>query len=218
MKRFPMGAIPAVSTSSGAAAGFRNKRMKLIIVLLSVPLFAQLPPAPTCAHTLRWTPQGAIQAFRNGILLDDADVAVAGRQIAPVRFADQDKMTYIYIREVDPPPPAPAHYSAPNKEIQLCTGDQNPPPKPVAIARFQCHGSGPADPAVPSSLPWDCSGMELFRFTLPSGAVEYFAAISDPPIGSSIGPCPTTPTSPCWQPVPLTADPIGPPAIPLPGN
>jgi hypothetical protein len=95
--------------------------MKFLLFLIPAALAAQ-----TCAHTLRWTPQGAVLSFRNGILIDDSEVTRSARQIAPNRFGDQDSMAYVYIREVDTPAP---HYSAPNKETQVCTGNLNPPPR-----------------------------------------------------------------------------------------
>lgn len=103
--------------------------MKPVLLLL----FAATLQAQTCAHVFRWLPQGAIQAFRNGILQDDSAMTYtpATRTITPTGFTDQDQMIYVYIREIDNPGQVPpSHYSAPIKETQVCTGNLNPPPQP----------------------------------------------------------------------------------------
>ena len=103
-------------------------KLAMILLALSAAIHAQ---APSCAHVLRWAPQGAVQSFRNGMLQDDSAVSYTAstRVISPVGWADQDRMTYYYIREIDNPAHVPpSWYSAPIKESQVCQGTNNPPP------------------------------------------------------------------------------------------
>ena len=110
------------SSTSGYEAALNALGESLKIIFLVIVLSAAMR-AQVCDHTLRWAPQGAVLSFRNGVLLDDSEIVLSGRQIAPVRFSDQDKMTYVYIREIDNPGQIPpSHYSAPIKETQVCSG------------------------------------------------------------------------------------------------
>jgi len=136
------------------------------------------PVQPSCTHTFRWAPQGAIQAFRNGILIPAGGLTITGKTATPNTFADGDIITYFYVREVDNPGQIPpSHYSAPNQETQVCTGNQ------AAAASRNSVWIG-----VTPTADW---------LTCPGGQLSQYVDNPDVEPAIAIGClCPTS--APCW--------------------